>query len=111
MSWRMNVTHRSRYRYGEPIAAYFNEARITPHASERQTVLRSAFTVDPSVPLMHYSDYWHTVVVAFDIAQPHSELTITGAADVSKHSPRRLGVDTWANWDRLKDPLDRRPTR
>ena len=49
MSWRIATRHTSTYRYGAPVVASYNEARMTPIASENQDVHSTRITVTPSV--------------------------------------------------------------
>lgn len=86
MSWRIATEHRSTYRYGEPVVTSFNEARISPAASRGQRVIESHVAVDPVTPLFTYVDYWSTLVVAFDVGEPHSTLTVTGTSVVETPS-------------------------
>jgi hypothetical protein len=39
--WRLQVVHRSEFRYGGPVRSSYNEARMTPENSSRQTTLRA----------------------------------------------------------------------
>ena len=67
MSWRIMTRHTSTYRYGAPVVASYNEARITPQANGGQNVLESSIAVTPMTSLYTYRDYFSTVVVAFDV--------------------------------------------
>ncbi len=39
--WRLQVVHRTRFHYSGPVRSSYNEARLTPENSNRQTTLRS----------------------------------------------------------------------
>ncbi len=70
MSLRINIEHRSRYRYTTPVDSSFNELRITPLTTTEQVVLDSRVQVTPRADLYHYIDYWGSVVHAFDLHEP-----------------------------------------
>ena len=82
MSWMLRLEHRSGYRYGDEVTASYNEARMTPLTTDRQTTVESRVEVDPRTRSYRYLDYWATVVDAFDIHVPHSTLTVTATSVV-----------------------------
>jgi transglutaminase-like putative cysteine protease len=87
--------HRTRFHYSGPVRSSYNEARLTPENSPRQTTLRSRVEIEPAATAYAYRDYWGSTVTAFDLHSPHSELVVTGTsiveagADVAQHD--RLG--------------------
>ncbi|MCW2677309.1 MAG: putative transglutaminase, partial [Modestobacter sp.] len=60
--WRLQVVHRSEFRYGGPVRSSYNEARMTPENSSRQTTLRSRVEIEPSATVHAYRDYWGSTV-------------------------------------------------
>lgn len=101
MSSRITVEHVSTYHYANPVQSSFNEVRITPMTTTWQTVLDSRVEVRPNVPLQAYVDYWGSVVHAFDLHQPHDQLTIScrSVVETSPHAPAGATV----TWDELRD--------
>lgn len=99
MSWRIATEHRSRYTYAEPVVTSFNEARISPASSRGQSVIDSSISVSPSTPLFTYVDYWGTLVVAFDVTVPHTELEVVGSSIVETPSLPAEGVAL--GWEEL----------
>jgi transglutaminase-like putative cysteine protease len=105
--WRLQVVHRSEFRYGGPVRSSYNEARMTPENSSRQTTLRSRVEIEPSATVHAYRDYWGSTVTAFDLHSPHTELVVTATSVVEAgpepHVPEPIG------WAELSDPdvLDR----
>ena len=91
VSWRIAITHLSRYRYAGPVVTSYNELRMTPLSSQRQQVLEASCSVSPATPLYRYLDYWGSVVHAFDVHQPHDELEVLGRSVVETWSPRTPG--------------------
>lgn len=80
--WRLQVVHRTRFHYSGPVRSSYNEARLTPESSNRQTTLRSKVEIEPSATAYAYRDYWGSTVTAFDLHSPHTELVVTGTSTV-----------------------------
>jgi transglutaminase-like putative cysteine protease len=97
--WRIAIRHRTGYRYGGPVRASYNEARLTPPSVDGQRTLQSALVVTPEARPLRYVDYWGTTVDAFDIHVPHTELEVVATATVETASARP--VPTGIGWDEL----------
>ena len=80
--WRLQVVHRTRFHYTGPVRSSYNEARLTPENSNRQTTLRSKVEIEPAATAYAYRDYWGSTVTAFDLHSPHAELVVTGTSIV-----------------------------
>jgi transglutaminase-like putative cysteine protease len=80
MGWRLQISHRTGFTYGGPVASSYNEARMSPGTESRQTVLDSTVTVRPSARTFTYRDYWDTLVTAFDVHVPHDKLEVIADA-------------------------------
>jgi transglutaminase-like putative cysteine protease len=87
VSWRIGIRHRTGYHYAGGATSSYNEARITPLTTHRQTVMEAVVTVSPPVPIFRYVDYWGTYVDAFDIQEPHTDLVVTGTSIVETSPP------------------------
>jgi transglutaminase-like putative cysteine protease len=82
MSWRLEINHLTRYRYDRPVVASYNEARLTPLSTSEQFVIEAQVGVRPAAELFCFTDYWGSVVHAFDIHDPHQTLLVTSRAVV-----------------------------
>jgi len=82
MSWRISARHRTGYHYSTAVRASYNEARMTPASSRGQHTLESRLDISPGSRPLRYVDYWGTVVDAFDVHVPHTELVVTASAVV-----------------------------
>ncbi|HKN92680.1 MAG TPA: transglutaminase family protein [Acidimicrobiia bacterium] len=82
MSWMLRIEHRTAYRYRDEVLGSYNEARMTPLTTDRQTTVESRVGVDPRTRSYRYLDYWATVVDVFDIHVPHTTLTVTATSVV-----------------------------
>src|SRR4051794_41662741 len=80
--WRLQVVHRTTFSYSGPVRSSYNEARLTPENSARQTTLRSRVEIEPAATAYAYRDYWGSTVTAFDLHTPHAELVVTGTSIV-----------------------------
>ena len=107
MSWMLRIEHRSAYRYRDEVRSSYNEARMTPLTTDRQTTVESRVEVDPRTRSYRYLDYWASVVDVFDIHVPHTTLTITATSVVETMEAPSQPPDP--GWDLLgSDPvLDR----
>ena len=105
--WRLQVVHRSAFRYAGPVRSSYNEARMTPENSGRQTTLRSRVEIEPAATVHAYRDYWGSTVTAFDLQTPHTELVVQATSVVEAgpelHLPEPLDWPELA----LPDVLDR----
>ncbi len=75
--WRMRVVHATGYAYKSPVTASFNEARLTPRSDSRQNVILNRVETAPATRSYRYVDYWGTAVTAFEVYEPHADLTVT----------------------------------
>jgi transglutaminase-like putative cysteine protease len=105
VSGRIEITHRTGYEYAQPVAASYNEARLTPLTTPEQVTLDARVSVTPATRLFRYLDYWGTMVHAFDLHQPHDKLVVTSTSVVQTSNVDRdppLGtVDT--SWSLFND--------
>lgn len=102
MTWRLQVTHTTRYTYDSPVGQSYNEARLEPRSDRHQAVLSSRVEVEPSTRVVRHVDYWGSVVHHFDIQSPHQSLTVIGRAVVETGTEEnRPGEVTW---EELADP-------
>lgn len=82
MTWRIAVRHSTGYYYSTAVRASYNEARMTPTSSRGQHTLESRLDITPGSRPLRYVDYWGTVVDAFDVHVPHTELVVTASSVV-----------------------------
>jgi transglutaminase-like putative cysteine protease len=82
MTWRLEISHVTRFRYDRPVSASYNEARLTPMSVPGQLVIDAQVAVRPAAQLFCFTDYWGAVVHAFDVHSPHQSLLVTSRAIV-----------------------------
>jgi transglutaminase-like putative cysteine protease len=103
MSWRLKVRHTTAYQYSGVIHASYNEARISPLDTPNQFTLEHRVEVHPAANLFRYRDYWGSRVHAFDLHQPHTELTVVGSSLVET-AQRTPNLDESVAWDAIDAP-------
>lgn len=87
MASRMSIRHVTEYQYPTPVAASYNEARLTPQTTLTQTTVEARVAVEPAAHIARYWDYWGTLVHAFDVLVPHTEMVLTGTSVVEQGTP------------------------
>ena len=101
MTARYRIEHTSRYQYDQEVTASFNEARLTPAASRRQSPLESTVRVDPATWQHHYIDYWGTQVRVFEVSRPHRELLVAARSLVEVEDSTPAPEAATPSWDEL----------
>lgn len=103
---RMQVRHATTYTYAKSTVASYSEARLTPQTTADQYVRRSRLEITPTAWSQEYRDYWGATVTAFEVTDPHAELTVVATSIVDTADPAEPGASI--GWDDL-DPstLDR----
>jgi transglutaminase-like putative cysteine protease len=97
VSWRLRIRHRTGFAYAGPVAASYNEARITPRNEPRQAVLAARVEVVPAAHTYRYEDYWGTIVTAFDVQVPHDTLEVASVSTVETYPTDEEGdLVSWA---------------
>jgi transglutaminase-like putative cysteine protease len=90
---KLQIYHRTHHAYASPVRDSFNEARLEPIDSERQTRQSFLLRVLPSTRLSHYYDFYHNCVHVIDLPAPHQELTVEATSIVDTHELPPLPED------------------
>jgi transglutaminase-like putative cysteine protease len=101
--WRLQIRHRTGFRYAGPVASSYNEARMSPSQEPRQTVLDARISVWPAARTFRYQDYWGTTVTSFDVQVPHEVLEVVADATVETSGPAEIR-SAGPGWDDLAAP-------
>lgn len=99
---RVRIRHTTTYRYDSPATASFNELRITPRNDERQNLLSFRLHISPRARTTEFRDHFGTRVFAFNIWEPHDELSIVGESTVVS-SPRAVPPESAGELEALED--------
>jgi transglutaminase-like putative cysteine protease len=92
---KLDVLHRTRYRYAEPVRDSFNELRVRPVNAEHQDCERFLLRVLPPVRLRHYLDLHANHVNFFELHEPHTSLEIECRSRVTTRSPPPVAGDAF----------------
>ena len=79
---RLNISHKTGFRYASRVGASYNEARMSPASTANQTVWSSRVSIDPAAWSFSYTDYWGTSVTTFEVHERHERLTVHAQAVV-----------------------------
>jgi transglutaminase-like putative cysteine protease len=79
------VTHTTHYRYSQPAAEAYGEARLTPPNLPSQTVLDHRLILEPEVKTSSYKDHFGNTVDFFSLPFRHRRLVITNQLLVRTH--------------------------
>jgi transglutaminase-like putative cysteine protease len=97
VSMQLRIVHTTGYEYDGPVAASYNEARLTPVTSADQIVAHTRVDVSPTPWTHTYRDYFGAQVTAFEVLDPHSSLQVTSVATVhTTRTPLCAPRLTWA---------------
>jgi transglutaminase-like putative cysteine protease len=79
------ITHVTHYRYTQPAAEAYGEARLTPTTSPTQTVLSHRLVIEPEVKTSEYHDHFGNRVDFFSLPFRHRKLAVSNEAIVRTH--------------------------
>ena len=80
---KLQIFHRTRYRYENNVRESFNEARLQPTSSGGQTCHSFLLKILPTSKLRHYLDFYFNCVHLFEITEPHAELNVEATSVVT----------------------------
>ena len=111
---RLNINHKTGFRYASRVAASYNEARMTPASTGNQRVWSSRVSIDPAAWSFSYTDYWGTAVTTFEVHERHERLTVQAQAvvetrgdDLAWDTERRVAEND-LGWPALQRPWSHR---
>jgi len=94
---RLQITHKTGYRYADVVDASFNEVRMTPLDGGGQVLLSHHLYITPSATPTVYTDYWGAFVESFDVHVPHRQLEIVATSTVDTPPMHFYGPGT--SWE------------
>lgn len=98
MSMQLRVVHTASFSYDGKAVASYNQARLTPVTTPDQIVVHSRVEVTPKPWVFEYRDYFGTAVTAFEVLDPHEEMTVSSTSTVqTTRSPAPEPVVSWAD--------------
>ncbi len=97
----LSIRHHTGFTYDGVAKASYNEARMTPRSLGTQQVQASKLTVRPAVPTWTYTDYFGTIVSAFDIQETHPQLEVEAVSQVESWAAT---LEAPLGWSELRSP-------
>jgi hypothetical protein len=87
------ITHRTDYRYGQPMREAYIEARLTPPALPSQEILAHTVDFSPPTSVSTYHDYFGNQVTFYSMRLRHERLSIINRLTVrTKETAPTSGV-------------------
>ncbi len=83
------ITHTTHYRYGNPAAEAYGEARLTPPDLPSQTVVKHALSIEPATSTSRYVDHYGNAVDFFSLPYLHKKLVVKNEMVVRTRPPVR----------------------
>lgn len=80
---KLSVRHRTHFAYAAPVHESHNEARLQACENEQQIRHSFLLKVLPPTRLTHYADFYGNCVHMFELARPHTELTVEATSVVT----------------------------
>lgn len=99
---QLRIVHTTGFEYDGKATASYNQARMAPQTSPEQIVVHTRLEVTPSPWSYEYRDYFGNEVTAFEVLDPHEQMTVTATSTV--HTQRRPAPSPTLAWDDLRTP-------
>lgn len=99
---QLRIVHTTGFEYDGKATASYNQARMTPQTSPEQIVVHTRLEVTPPPWTFEYRDYFGNEVTAFEVLDPHEQMTVTATSTV--HTQRRPAPSPTLGWDDLRTP-------
>jgi transglutaminase-like putative cysteine protease len=101
-----DITHKTHYRYTQPVAQSQHLVHLAPRRDTRQTVLRHGMIIDPA-PAMRYdgADAFGNPVSILDIEEPHKEFVLNARSTIETAAPAAFDFAASTPWDALDRAL------
>ena len=97
---QLKIVHTTGFAYAGGAMASYNEARLTPQTIGGQIVVHTRLDVTPTPWTWTYRDYWGSQVTAFEVLDPHDDLTVTATATVHTHP--HGGLRDRLSWEEIR---------
>jgi transglutaminase-like putative cysteine protease len=97
------VTHRTTYRYEEPVSASYGQMHLLPRTADGQTCHTTRMAIDPTPDdLRERIDYFGNRAAFYAIHSEHTSLTVTTTSDLAVNRGG-LGLLDAPSWEEVRD--------
>lgn len=105
-SSRYRITHKTHYRYTDPVAICQNQVMMIPRELPRVRCRSTHVHIQPSPGLSSsHDDYYGNPVHTFSIESAHRELTVLVSSDVEVTATAFPPADQTEPWESVRDAL------
>jgi len=95
-----NVSHRSSYQYGVPVAQSQHVVHLTPRQLDRQDVVRHSLLIDPAPAIRtDIQDYFGNPTSILVIEDEHREFIVHARSMVDVRAPAPVDLAASAEWE------------
>lgn len=85
---KYTVTHKTTYKYYEPVSVCYNVLRLSPRNTSLQNCSSVSVKIEPEPDsLQQYDDFFGNKVTYFAIEKEHAELSIIVRSEIEKKTP------------------------
>lgn len=104
---KYRITHKTEYQYDTPVGQSYNEARLMPRNTERQTLLNTALRITPlESDYRARVDFFGNQVAYFALQETHHTFTATAMSEVQiLPQPGRLDFSQGMSWENVRQML------
>ncbi|MEO1018795.1 MAG: transglutaminase family protein, partial [Pseudomonadota bacterium] len=99
---KLNVSHRTSYRYASAVSFSQHVLRLEPRPSERQAILNYNLTVEPKpTRLANQSDFYGNRVNLMTMSEPHDTLEVHASSEVDTQAAAVTPDDPSVAWEQV----------
>jgi transglutaminase-like putative cysteine protease len=103
---KLQLVHRTLYRYGEAVTTSHHEARLSPREEENQRVLAHELEIVPQPESRRRrADYFGNRTVSFSLAEPHKGLEVLAHSTIEVTRTPDLALDAGPSWEAVRDEV------
>ncbi len=103
---RLRIFHRTRYLYRAAVRDSHNEVRLRPATDDVERLEFFLLNIQPVVRLRHFRDPWFNYVHWFDIAEPHTTLSIEAHITLNTSNQYETGLPVGVPFSALDSMSD-----
>lgn len=99
-----DITHTTRYRYGDPVLLSHHVARLSPRPLPSQRCLSHVLAIEPTPAVTReHEDYHGNRMTFFMMEGAHHEMVVTARSRVQVERPEPPGPAASARWEDARD--------
>jgi len=103
---RIELIHRTTYRYGDPVTTSHHDARLSPREEENQRVLAHELEILPRPESRRRrADYFGNRTTSFSLSEPHKSLEVLAHSVIEVTRTPDPPLDTGPSWEAVRDAV------